>query len=265
MKNEEKLKKLFTLMDEESLTKNDFLDAFENVVKLVKNIEKNNGEVIETLSNTFKSFQEKLTKDRDNNINEIKSITKAEDLKKIINEELSKLGENFNKKSLEIDNRLKLVKNGKDADEKRVERNVILRIYNQVKSGILQDVSKKIKFLSKEIRDSLESLKGDERLDVSAIKGLEDFIKKNSKVPQFIGGGSAVNYVFIDDETPSGTINGINKDFTINNFPSPATSLKVYRGGARQRLTEDYTFSGKTITFIIAPVSGEIITVDYRL
>ena len=68
---------------------------------------------------------------------------------------------------------------------------------------------------------------------------------------------------FVDNEIPSGTIDGTNTDFTIANIPVSG-SLKVYRGGSRQKLTEDYTFSGITITFIIAPQDGEIILVDYR-
>jgi len=58
--------------------------------------------------------------------------------------------------------------------------------------------------------------------------------------------------------------NGINKDFTIEKVPNPLTSLKVYRGGARQRITEDYTVSGKTVSFLVAPVAGEVLFYDLR-
>ncbi len=73
--------------------------------------------------------------------------------------------------------------------------------------------------------------------------------------------GSSIN--FKDDETPTGIINGVNTTFTLSQTPL-AGSLKVYRGGARQKVTEDYTLSATTITFILAPQVGEIILCDYR-
>lgn len=74
----------------------------------------------------------------------------------------------------------------------------------------------------------------------------------------------AVRTRYVDDETPQGVIDGNNTVFTLRK--SPATgSLKLYRGGARQRVTEDYTLSGYTITFVIAPEVGEILLADYRI
>jgi hypothetical protein len=67
----------------------------------------------------------------------------------------------------------------------------------------------------------------------------------------------------MDDETPSGTVNGINAAFSLSKAPVDG-SLKVYRGGARQRITEDYTHTNKTIVFTIPPVEGEVLLCDYR-
>lgn len=53
-------------------------------------------------------------------------------------------------------------------------------------------------------------------------------------------------------ETPTGTVNSINKDFTLSVAPVTGT-LKLYLNGVRQKVTEDYTLSGSTITFVIAP------------
>lgn len=68
---------------------------------------------------------------------------------------------------------------------------------------------------------------------------------------------------FQDDETPSGTVNGSNTVFTLTSTPLSG-SLKVYVGGVRLRVTEDYTLSGNTITFVSAPETGAIILCDYR-
>ena len=69
---------------------------------------------------------------------------------------------------------------------------------------------------------------------------------------------------FIDDETPTGTINGSNQTFTLTYTPSPATSLKVYVNGQRQVLTTDYTLSGSTITMVYALPTGTALRVDYK-
>lgn len=68
---------------------------------------------------------------------------------------------------------------------------------------------------------------------------------------------------FADDETPTGDIDGVNTDFVLANTPKDG-SVKVYVNGSRMRITEDYTISDKTISFLIPPPSGSIILTDYR-
>lgn len=75
-----------------------------------------------------------------------------------------------------------------------------------------------------------------------------------------IAGGTGI---MVDDETPTGTINGTNATFTLAHTPT-AGSVKLYLNGARLRVTEDYTISGATITFIIPPLTGSILLADYR-
>lgn len=119
-------------------------------------------------------------------------------------------------------------------------------------------------------RDLLEGIQEEEeKLAISAIAHLEERLDELFKRPVGTGGGGfnygALDLHIVDDENISGTINGVNQTFTINHAPSPVSSLKVYRGGARQRITEDYTLSGSTITFTIAPQVGEILLADYRI
>jgi len=58
---------------------------------------------------------------------------------------------------------------------------------------------------------------------------------------------------FADNETPSGTIDGVNDTFTLANAPSPAASLILVLNG--QVLTQgvEYTLSSLTITFTTPP------------
>lgn len=70
--------------------------------------------------------------------------------------------------------------------------------------------------------------------------------------------------MFVDAETPSGSINGSNKTFTLAHTPAPATSLVVFVNGIRQKLTTHYTLSGLTLTMVRAYPSGTDISVSYR-
>lgn len=126
-----------------------------------------------------------------------------------------------------------------------------------------------------EIRDALENLKKGSKLSIEAIDDLADILSKLSKDMKGSGGGKmpvgsgisskkSVQFIFVDDETPAGVIDGNNTDFILKRLPV-AGSLKVYRGGSRQRITEDYTLTHKTISFINAPQVGEILLCDYRV
>ena len=111
------------------------------------------------------------------------------------------------------------------------------------------------------------------RKELAALaKKLEDISKskedgKGGRIPAVGSGIStkrSVQFLFIDDETPDGIIDGSNADFILKKSPVKG-SLKVYRGGARQRIAEDYTLAHKTISFINAPQVGEVILCDYRV
>lgn len=70
---------------------------------------------------------------------------------------------------------------------------------------------------------------------------------------------------FADSEIPSGTVDGINQVFTVAHTPNPTASLQVYLNGLLQHGSgSDYTFSGTSITFTIAPLVGSMIVVSYR-
>lgn len=70
---------------------------------------------------------------------------------------------------------------------------------------------------------------------------------------------------FIDEEVPTGDINGVNTAYTLANTPV-ATSVKVYLNG--QRLKNgggfDWTLSGTTLTLTYAPETSDVLVVEYR-
>jgi hypothetical protein len=74
---------------------------------------------------------------------------------------------------------------------------------------------------------------------------------------------SNINYV--DKETPTGTINGINKTFFLSSTPTLG-SEHIYLNGLLQDegIDNDYTISGKTITFTLAPSNKSKLKCSYR-
>jgi len=73
------------------------------------------------------------------------------------------------------------------------------------------------------------------------------------------------NSNFVDEETPSGTINSSNTAFTLANTPTAGT-LKLYYQGQKLRpgAGNDYTITGNAITMLWAPVTGTALVADYR-
>jgi hypothetical protein len=69
---------------------------------------------------------------------------------------------------------------------------------------------------------------------------------------------------FIYGEVPTGSVNGVNTTFTLANTPSSAT-VQVHQNGIRLNVGagNDYTVSGGTITMLTAPLTGDVILVDY--
>lgn len=76
------------------------------------------------------------------------------------------------------------------------------------------------------------------------------------------GGGGGGRGTQVAGETPSGTINGVNRIFTISRTPITNT-LKLYFNGLRQQETVDFSFSDVTIVYNNAPQPGDILLVDY--
>ena len=68
--------------------------------------------------------------------------------------------------------------------------------------------------------------------------------------------------VFVDAETPSGTVDGNNAAFTLAHTP---TGLQVWRNGLLQKLGLDYNSTGAAITFVSPPASGDVLLASYRM
>jgi hypothetical protein len=241
----EKLKKLLEVAND-GLSKAQFLESFKKVVDQVLKIE------TKVLENINKAIDElKISQNASLEATQGDLMGLGARLTELVNKALKEQenGLNF------IRDKVRKIKEGKDgytpkkgvdyfdgqAGKDADEEKIISEILKQIK---IPEIDKSE---LEELKKELETLKGQRRL----------------------GGGGGFSKIhleskFIDDETPVGTVNGVNTIFILANMPNPSASVKVFTNGARMRITEDYTLSGRTITFVTAPPTGSIILCDYR-
>jgi hypothetical protein len=76
------------------------------------------------------------------------------------------------------------------------------------------------------------------------------------------GGGGGLPGV-MTQEVPSGLINGVNTTYTITTAPLGAGYFTLYLNGIYQRVGDDYTRVGTTITMIVAPATNSSLDAVY--
>ena len=252
----------FSAMKDDHLGKSDFTTQFKRLVAFVKQVRDSMDKRFNSLESKINGKSDELKTNTNNDVSSLRT-----EVNRLVAQKIASMNASHKTIVSDIDFKMANVRDGKDADEKRVIKKTLKGLLKEIPS-----IKKIIKGIKKEkIRDALESLKGEERLDIDSIDGLREALSKQGASHVNHGGipFGGVTQHYVDDEELTGTKNGVNKAFTINHTPSPATTLKVYRAGARQQLNPsgttdgDYSYSSKTITFNIAPVSGEILLCDY--
>ena len=238
--DDKRLEELAKAIDAEEITREEFLQAFKNIMEQILKLK---DEILKNVD--YKQNEERLKLDRlqqdfrQNAEGIIKDFFDRSQSKTKIDATLKKV----DGKLVEMNKKMTAVKDGapglagQNADEGRIVGQVLKRI-----------------IIPKLDYTELEKLRQ------------EWEVFRTSRVMLGGGGFSKIHMEqkFIDDETPSGTVNGSNATFTLANVPNPPASVKVFVNGARMRVTDDYTLSSKTITFGTAPPSSSIILVDYR-
>lgn len=72
----------------------------------------------------------------------------------------------------------------------------------------------------------------------------------------------------VQNEIPTGVIDGANRVFTLSNLSQTTPAVYLFHTGSadglRQLPTTNFVFSGNnTVTFVVAPVVGSVVLVDY--
>ena len=144
---------------------------------------------------------------------------------------------------------------GKDADEQAI----INAVQSKIKVPAIEEIEKDLPKLGTSIRDSLELLQGDDRLEMSAIKGLDDKLKEvetaSKKGRTSVGGLiNTVRYYDLSDQ-----LNGVLKEFYV-----PAHRVAVQLVGTQfpiiYRPGTDFTTANHTLTLtdaVEAPAFGQ--------
>jgi hypothetical protein len=159
-KNLNKLTRLLALMDEDALTRKEFVSHFKRVIDVVKGLKVKNEDWVNSLKKNIDELRDKLSKD--NSEETSKKLTDAESrLLSSINKALKEQEQGMNF----IRDNLRRLKNGKDGLPGRDGRNADPQ-------DVVDLIKKDFSQLNEPIRDALELLKDDERLDVSAIRDI---------------------------------------------------------------------------------------------
>lgn len=236
-----KLKKLEQIL---SLVDTDFVNQ-EELVELLQAITRSLNEADEALSKQVKSLENEVDSNKEG-FNEALSQESS-----LIREQLSLLRQTIDKVKLQKGEK------GDKGDSVKGEKG---DQGDKGEDGNIKDLS------PEEVRDSLELLKGDERLDISAIKGIkkshtklsDDLINRaisivdnrtsflinkvnelQTQINNFSGGGGGSFAI----EEPTGVVDGSNTVFTVTNTPKA-----IVVDGLMKFETLAYTYVAPTIT-----------------
>lgn len=237
----------------------DNLSKLEEIVKILDKDVPSTTEIVELFQNllyAINELEEKLLKDAESNKSEIKELGK---------EAITQLQEE--KENL-------IVRTNELLDE--IKRTTVVDIDSltiELKKEV-EAVKKLIPTIpppltSEEVRDKLESLTGDERLDKSAIKGLEEefaSLRKSMTTSSRFVPSRRVFQPYRTDLTSQ--CDGSNKTFYLDKAPLDTATVMVFGTDFPiiLRPTIDFTVANKTLTLataIPAPSNGATLVATY--
>ena len=245
-----KLKELIQLADS-GLTREEFTSNFKIIIDLIKSLKLANQQEREGLLIMMKSFEAKMSSDQTDEMVKMK-----DQAMNYCEKEMNTMLREHEAMISAMDAKMDEIKPLEPIDTDLIAKQASDLAITAIKPLIPEpyDLSKELLKAGDLIATSLENLDDDKKLEISAIKDLQEILDelKQSRTRTFGGGGfslSAMTQHFINDEIPVDS--GDHLTFTINYTPVNGT-FKLYRSRARQNLTEDYTLSGKSLTLTVA-------------
>lgn len=259
-KNKRKLQKFLTAMDENSMTNEEFFKQFEQIFKIFLAMKVANEKQISTIVNEnslqMQGFEKKLQ--------EKMATLSIDGLETEMRGKMKMMMKDCQVMIKTVDDKINSVEDGMDADEEKIIAEITKTIPK------IEDIEKDLPKLGTSIRDGLELLVDNERLDKSAVKGfdevllaikrLEEELKKirdaKFSSSNFIGGGVSKTPEAFD---LSSKTNGVLKTFSV---PGLSKALFVMSSDFPTvlMLNNGFTYSATTNTITLqtdnAPSSG---------
>lgn len=227
----EKLQALVEHFIEDSkATKEEYFVFFESFLKLVKDLREKNKLEMDNWRDEVHIVAEKIVKGNDSQIASLKELA----MKEILDA------------SLKVDAKIATVKDGspglpgKDIKLEDVLVSVLEKLPKK------EEIIQEIPILGEKVRDSLELLSGDERLDAKAIKGLPELEKKVSENTR-VGWGAHPLVIQEDGEVRD-------KVARILNFKGPGLSSVVRNADG----TIDITINDSDTSAVWGDITGDI-------
>lgn len=232
MDKQAQLKNILELLNA-SVTKTEVMDAFKTLLSFVSQLKQANAEEMSLIKSAVSVMGEKWKEQMQRDIESFKGQA-LKDIQKALREQEQGMKFIYDKVSS-----LKDGENGKDADEQQVIQSVLAQIPPDVEET------------PTEVRDKLETLSGDERLDISAIKGLDERLAGIKQTTPIIYGGTGTGGGrLVKSYDLSDSLNGILKTFSL---PAFWRVISVHSSSFPMifRPTTDYTTDAgaSTITF----------------
>jgi len=241
-KLKELILKLKKERDEAVLTEKKFTDNFTKILVFLKGLKVKNQVDISTLKESITLLSKELKGENTTSITGLK-----DEFIKIINKLLKDQEDGINFIRDKVRN-LKEGKDGKDANEKKIVKNVLAKL-PEYKETILDNPF--------QIANKLETLKDETRLKISAIDKLQEELDELKNRPT--GGGGTRKVVYTKRINLSAQCNG-----TLKEFLMPKDTLSVIGvWGTQFPITfdeADFTFEGRTLTLtseVGAPQTGQ--------
>ena len=241
-------------MDDDTLTKEMFLKSFENVVSLILKMQAKNDDTISNLEKTYELLKERVQNDYHSKVS-----LSVKEIKDLVKAQVDRIVAEHEKKMMSVDEKMAQVHSGidgKNADETQVVQDVLAQIkLPAYKETVLDGPD--------EIRNKLELLQGEERLDKSAIKGLEDEIRNLKDMIVNVGtnrgNSSGPNANAVQYADLSSQCNGVLKAFSVPRHRK-IIALHGSESPLIYRPTTDFTTSNVTLTLtseVLAPATGQ--------
>jgi uncharacterized protein (DUF2267 family) len=227
-------------LDPDRLTKQEIEEFLKLIVEKVKGMETNTQTTLETVLKAVNSAISRIeSSSTDNHAKVREELTVGQ---KQAMEMMMKAHE---EKMRQADEKMDSLRDGMDADQEEMTQAVIEALAPTLKVEVTNDIESKLPQLGTAVRDGLELLKDDERLDASAIKGLDERLKELREAisSRPVGGLISSRYIPQTILTTASTIDAQNLAFVFDKKPQI-----IYVNGAGYRENKGWSWSAKTAT-----------------